>query len=315
MADRFLVLPDDSMIPLLDALAAARQTIDIYVFTLSNPDILAALREAVARGVGVRAVVDPAPSENAAAGHAAMRALNDANVQVRPRPSYFERVHAKSFVVDGAQALVSSINYLDDWMHTRDHGVLTTNPVMVQGIRQTFAADWAATPDDSVPAPPLVLSPANSRATLAGLIDGAQTSLILEEEQITDEAMGDLLAARSNAGVAVQIVTNALQTKNRPCLERLQARAPQAQVRYSTQLWLHTKLVIADERRMLVGSVNLTPTSLDRRREVSMLVDDPAAVARAVAVARDDFASGASEPPDPDTAPPRPADSPGGGKD
>ena len=70
MADRFLVLPDDSMIPLLDALAAARQSIDIYIFTLSNPDILAALREAVARGVRVRAVVDPAPSDNAAAAPA-----------------------------------------------------------------------------------------------------------------------------------------------------------------------------------------------------------------------------------------------------
>ena len=315
MADQFLVLPDDSMIPLLDALAAARQTIDIYVFTLSSPAMLAALRAAVARGVRVRAIVEPAPSENTAAGHAAMRALNEANVQVRPRPSYFDRVHAKSFVVDGARALVSSINFLDDWMRTRDHGVLTTNPTVVQGILQTFAADWAATPDESAPAPPLVLSPANSRATLVDLITGARTSLILEEEQITDDAMVDLLAARSNAGVTVQIVSNALQTKNLKPLETLQARAPQAQLRYSTQLWLHTKLLIADERRMLVGSVNLTPVSLDKRREVSMLVDDPAAVARAIAIARDDFASGASAPPGPHAAPPRPADSPGNGKD
>jgi phosphatidylserine/phosphatidylglycerophosphate/cardiolipin synthase-like enzyme len=218
-------------------------------------------------------------------------------------------------VVDGIRALVSSINFLDDWMRTRDHGVLTTNPTVVQGILQTFAADWAATPDDSLPAPPLVLSPANSRAMLVELLNGARTSLILEEEQITDNAMVDLLAARSNAGVTVQIVSNALQTKNIKPLETLQAQAPQAQVRYSTQLWLHTKLVIADERRMLVGSVNLTPVSLDKRREVSMLVDDPAAVARAVAVARDDFASGAVKPPDSDSAPPRPVDSPGGGKD
>src|SRR5690348_13294478 len=142
MSDQFLVLPDDSMIPLLDALAAARQTIDIYIFTLSNPAMLAALRAAVARGVRVRAVVEPAPSDNTAAGHAAMRALNEANVQVRPRPSYFDRVHAKSFVVDGARVLVSSINFLDDWMRTRDHGVLTTNPTVVAGILQTFAADW-----------------------------------------------------------------------------------------------------------------------------------------------------------------------------
>jgi phosphatidylserine/phosphatidylglycerophosphate/cardiolipin synthase-like enzyme len=244
-----------------------------------------------------------------------MRALNEANVQDRPRPSDFDRVHAKSFVVDGAHALVSSINFLDDWMHTRDHGVLTTNPDVVQGILQTFAADWAATPDDSVPAPPLVLSPANSRTTVVDLINGAQTSLILEEEQITDDAMVDLLAARSNAGVTVQIVSNSLQTKNLMPLKILQARAPQAQVRYCTQLWLHTKLVIADERRMLIGSVNLTPTSLDRRREVSMLVDDSAAVARAGAVARDVFASGGLTPPDSGAAPPRPADSPGGGKD
>jgi phosphatidylserine/phosphatidylglycerophosphate/cardiolipin synthase-like enzyme len=166
-----------------------------------------------------------------------------------------------------------------------------------------------------VPAAPLVLSPINSRATLVELINGAQTSLILEEEQITDEAMIDLLAARSNAGITVQIVSNSLQAKNLAPLATLQAHAPQAQVRYSTKLWLHTKLLIADERRMLVGSVNFTPVSLDKRREVSVLIDDPAAVARAVAVAQDDFASGAVTPPDSGAAPPRPADSPGGGKD
>jgi cardiolipin synthase len=310
--DRFIVMPEDGMDMLIEPLRAARNTIDIYVFTLSNADMLGALREAVARDVTVRAIVDMHPSGNEAAGQAALHSLEHAGVQARPSPAYFQHLHAKSYVVDGKCAMISSVNYLQDWQRTRDYGLITFDAGVVQSLAETFSADWEGRQMGitSAPPPPLVLSPNNSRAAILDLINSAQHSLLLEEEQITDPAVISALAERSNAGVSVQLVTNSAQEKNYQPLADLLRQAPQARVGYSDMLWMHAKLLIADVGRMLMGSVNLTEESMDKRREVSIIITDGAHIARAVTAVQADLAATSPTPLHPGLRPQSPADSP-----
>jgi len=312
MQDRFIVMPDDGMDVLIEPLRAAQNTIHIYVFTLSNAEMLGALREAAGRGVAVKALVDTHPSGNEAAGKAALHSLNHAGVHARPSPTYFPHLHAKSYVVDGQCTMISSVNYLQDWQRTRDFGLITLDAGVVQGLAETFAADWESRHKEttSVPPPPLVLSPNNSRADIMQLITSAQHSLLLEEEQITDPAIISALAERSNAGVSVQLVTNAAQEKNYQPLADLLKEAPQARVGYSNVLWMHSKLMIADGARMLMGSVNLIEESLDKRREVSIMITDAAHIARAVAAFQADLVASSPTPLDAGTRPQSPADSP-----
>jgi len=42
----------------------------------------------------------------------------------------------------------------------------------------------------------------------------------------------------------------------------------------------HAKLIVADERRALVGSMNIDRSAFDLRRELGMVVEAPDAVAR-----------------------------------
>ncbi len=312
MQERFFVMPDDGMDILIEPLRAARHSIDIYVFTLSNAAILAALQAAAARGVQVRALVDRHPSGNPAAGRAALDALRHAGVHAQPAPAYFPHLHAKSYVVDAELALISSVNYLQDWQRTRDHGIITAAPGVVQTLAATFEADWEGHADQNhtAPVPPLVLSPNNSRSVVTELIASAQHSLLLEAEQITDPAIVAALTERSTAGVQVQLITNAAQEKNAESLAHLVAAAPGVRVGYSRNLWLHAKLLIADAARLLVGSVNLTAESLDQRREVSILTTDPGAIARATTTVAQDFAASSATPLDPLARPQAPADSP-----
>jgi phosphatidylserine/phosphatidylglycerophosphate/cardiolipin synthase-like enzyme len=315
MTEQFFVMPDDGMDVLIAPLSSAQRSIDIYVFTLSNAELLAALREAVARGVTVRALVDMHPSGNDAAGKAAFDSLEQAGVKAHPSPGYFAHLHAKSYVVDSAQAMISSVNYLQDWERTRDFGMLTSDDGVVQALAATFAADWGENEEQTstVPPSPLVLSPNNSRSAIAALIASAKRSLIMEEEQITDPDIISALAARSNAGVSVQLVTNSAQEKNYGPLASLAAQAPGVKVGYSSNLWLHSKLLISDGAVMLVGSVNLTAESLDKRREVSILITDQSAIARADQAARNDLATSSPNPLDRHARPPSPADSPSEG--
>ena len=68
----------------------------------------------------MRAIVEKQPDNNEQAGKANHKALKDAGVHVHTTPLYFDRVHAKSYVVDDTLALISTINYLEDWKrHSR----------------------------------------------------------------------------------------------------------------------------------------------------------------------------------------------------
>ena len=84
MPEKFFVMPDDGMELVIGPLRSAKRSIDIYVFTLSNADILGALRDAASRGVAVRALVDKHPSGNKEAGRAALESLKEAGVDARP---------------------------------------------------------------------------------------------------------------------------------------------------------------------------------------------------------------------------------------
>lgn len=313
MTDQFFVMPDDGMDVLINPLRAARHTIDIYVFTLGNKAILSALGDAVARGVVVRAIAETQPGNNEQAGEANRQALKQIGVQVHQTPRYFNRVHAKSYVVDGALALISTINYLEDWQHTRDYGLLTDNATVIKAVSDTFEADWLEDEQQlrMVPSPPLVLSPNNSRAAISEMITQAARTLVIEQEQISDPDIMETIAARSKAGIDVCVVANPAHDKNLSALAQLSKQAPSARILYATNVWVHAKLIIADDSLMLMGSANLIEVSLEKRREISIFITDQSAIQRAMSTVQQDITAASPTVPDQSNQPERPNDSPG----
>ena len=65
-----------------------------------------------------------------------------------------------------------------------------------------------------------------------------------------------------------------------------------ATVRALAEPTIHAKVVVADGRRLYLGSANFTPTSLDRNRELGLRIDDAAAARRVAATVADDAARG-----------------------
>jgi phosphatidylserine/phosphatidylglycerophosphate/cardiolipin synthase-like enzyme len=95
------------------------------------------------------------------------------------------------------------------------------------------------------------------------------------------------LDAAVERGVAVRIIVDrSIDEQMRVLLSGVAARG--MEIRTSSVIYIHAKLMLVDNEIALVGSHNPTPTSLDRNREVSMVVDDPFVIQRAEAIfARD----------------------------
>lgn len=284
----YFVLPDDGMTPVLDLINQTQRTLDVYIFKMENDEIEQALDEAVKRGVVVRVILDKTSDTSAAA----YQRLTQAGLAVKWGPPYFPRSHAKCFVIDNALAAITTINFVADWNVTRDYGMTTHDEAVIAALNATFTADWQQQQGQpsADQCEPLIITPGDSRAAILDFIHAAKSSLLIEHEQFSDPQVIDALASRANAGVTVRMVLSA--AKSTDGATQLCRLAPSVQAVFPTALKIHAKMMVRDDDTMLLGSTNLIAESLDRRREVSVLVTDPAAVNRTTTTFNQDFATG-----------------------
>jgi phosphatidylserine/phosphatidylglycerophosphate/cardiolipin synthase-like enzyme len=134
----------------LEMIGASVKTLDIEEFYIADQagealaPVLAAVKEAVKRGVKVRLIVD---SVMMGETQKALPALKEAGVDARI--INFKKVgggvqHAKFFVVDGKELYVGSQNF--DWRSlTQIHelGLRIKSPKAAADFGRVFAADWA----------------------------------------------------------------------------------------------------------------------------------------------------------------------------
>ncbi len=136
-------LPGAEILPMvMGAVAAARRSLDVAMYTLTDADVVAAMEAAHARGVSVRVLLDPSerPSDPSAAS------LRAHGVDVRLYHSSGEKLHAKAAIVDGSTALLGSANWtVSGFEHNHELDVaIPANPAVAAALEEQFTRDWTA---------------------------------------------------------------------------------------------------------------------------------------------------------------------------
>lgn len=269
--------PEDGRTPILSAIAEARQTLRLAMYLITDREIIQALKDAAARGVNVRVLLEMNPFGGGSQAAQVATELKAAGIQVQWDPRTIRYLHQKTLIVDEAYALVMTANFtVSSFTAHRDYIVRTARPEDVAEIIATFEADWARQPVQHTN-PRLAWAPDRARDFLLQLIDGAQMSLDLEHQNLEDEEIVDHLITAVQRGVRVRYIGSPHlpleEDTDEPGRERI--RQAGAEVRYLDSPYIHAKALIVDGRQALVGSINLTANSLDFNRELSILVDEP----------------------------------------
>jgi phosphatidylserine/phosphatidylglycerophosphate/cardiolipin synthase-like enzyme len=272
----------------LDEIEAARCTLDLNMYMLTDEPVFEALTAAIERGVAVRVILEQHPFGMFGDQQEAFDRLEDAGAQVQWEPKRFQFTHAKYLIVDAHVALIMNQNFTGSAFNSnREFGVTTTSPSEVDQIRDIFEADWSDAPSDSIRGP-LFVSPDNSRERLLALIGDATASIDFYAELIRDEQVLQALEDAVTRGVRVRLIMNAsLDPEDVESIEELAANG--VEVRLMKAIYIHSKTMIVDRDEALVGSINYSMTSLDRNREVAMLVENPALITRIVTVYERDW--------------------------
>src|SRR5664280_1758915 len=134
--------------PIYRFISAAKKTLDMTMYSLSDPKAEAALVADAKRGVAVRVLFDSDPAGGGggrSVNGAAYNELKTNGVSVKwSWPGVLW--HQKSIVQDRAAVAVMTCNlYAPDYPALRDYAVITDNPATVSGVEATFNADFGNT--------------------------------------------------------------------------------------------------------------------------------------------------------------------------
>jgi len=280
-----VVLPDDGIAPVLEGIAGAKESILVKMFLFSEPKLIRALLAARKRGIKVRVMLNPARRSGESENAEAKAKLKAGGVAVKDTHPDFDVSHEKSMVVDGTTAYVKSHNWAPkNFGGTRDYAVITRDPDEVAEVIEGFEADWSRdtfSPDERR----LIWCRGNGRARIARFIDAAKKELFLQNERYQDPTIVERLVAAHARGVKVHLMSlppHAL--KDKKLLEGVAGLRVMHDIGIKIHrlkgLHLHAKMLLADGKRAIVGSMNIAPGSFDSRRELAIEIEDKKIVRR-----------------------------------
>ena len=309
-APQLIVQPDHGTEPVVALMRSAEREILLKQFTFDHPLLIDAVLDRHAAGIAVRVLLNPAKGTGERVNDRTFARLEEAGLPVRWTSPRFLVTHEKSLVVDGARAMVATFNFMEKYFtKTRDYGIILSDPGQVADIRACFEADWT----DGTFAPNggsgLSWSPGSARAILCNLLDGARRSIDLAHPKFAEPVIFERIHAALKRGVRVRLLCGGKHGLHQPDLMYSFAlwrlfREAGGRLHKQRQLRSHGKIAIIDGERVYLGTQNLDQAAFDLRRELGVVIGEPAIIGAIAAVFEADWkGSRRYEPPYPIAAP------------
>lgn len=257
--DKLVLDPAERKAALLGVIGAARRRLILSLFRCDDFSVLDALAAALERGCEVEAVL----TKRAKGGKKRLKklwgALEEMGAVVTRYADPVVKYHAKYLVADDKTAIITTLNPTRKcFTRTWDAVLITQDSSVVKGLLTLFKADAAGVPLPSrrTLSRRLIVGPERSRAEMRALICSARHSIRILDHKLSDPDLVALLKERRAEGITVTVL----------------GRQPMREV------LPHGKMMIIDEARAVLGSTALSTLSLDFRREVSVVIHEPALV-------------------------------------
>ena len=272
-----VVLPDQGENAIYDFINSATTSIDVTMYELRDTTVTTDLVNKEQAGVQVRVILD---RKQTSVNSAAYNALQAGGVAVTYSSSAFTYTHQKTITVDGTESYISTGNLDTKYYSTsRDYGVFDTDANDVAAVEQVFNADFAQnsiTPSDG---DDLVWSPTDSQTQLANLINSAQQSLDVEQEEFSDPTLVNAVVSAAQRGVAVRVVAEDENGSYDSELNEVTSAGGQVTTySSSTGYYIHAKAIVVDNgtssAKVFLGSENFSSNSLNNNRELGLIVSD-----------------------------------------
>ncbi len=291
------VLPSDSGAAVLAAIKGATTSIHMTIYLLSNSQIIDALGALKAAGKEVKVILNKNFPPNGGDNTSAYNQLTAKGVSVVYAPPGYQFTHAKTVLIDGKSLLVMTMNLTYASPRDNREYIATDNdPADVADAEKLFQADFTdkqVSVTGKLIVSPQSASPVDARARLKALIDSAKTSLDVEVQSLSDDALTDAIIAAHKDKVAVRVVLAGGNNDTPAEADSIaKLKAASVPLKMLADPYVHAKAVVVDGTKVFVGSQNFTPTALFNNREVGVVTDSATEAKKVTDTIAKDFTAG-----------------------
>ena len=286
------ILPDQGESAIYNFINTAKSSIDVTMYELRDTTVTTDLVNKEKAGVNVRVILDNAQQSVNSAAYSALQA---GGVGVTWSSTAFTYTHQKTITVDNAESYISTGNLDTVYYSTsRDYGVYDTDAADVSAIVSVFNADYAKTSITPTDGDDLVWSPTDSQSHLLSLIQSAQHTLDVQEEEFGDTTLVNAIVADAKRGVTVRVVAeNESNSYTTELNEVTAAGGKVTTYTSSTGFYIHAKDIVVDygtsSARVFLGSENFSDNSLNDNRELGLIINDAGVLSGVEATFTADF--------------------------
>lgn len=293
------VQPSDSGAQILAAIKGATKSVHMTMYLLTNDDVEKALVDLHKAGKDVKVVLNRNFPSNGGSNQSAYNYLKNGGVPVVWAPSAYNFTHAKTIVIDGSQVIVMTMNLTAGSGSTnREFIAYDTDAADVKDAETIFDADYNQ--QTVTVGGKLIISPKSAQAVdpeqrLTKLMNAAKKTLDVEVQSLSDQALVDAIIAAQKRKVTVRVViTGAGDRDETPAqVSAIDAmKAAGVPLRGVSNPYIHSKVVVVDDKLAFVGSQNFTRTALFDNREVGVVTNATAEVLKVRDVVAEDFKGG-----------------------
>jgi cardiolipin synthase len=292
---------------LIDVVDDAKTTLDISMYTFSDPVMVDHVIQAANNGVIVRVVKEKQVyhhdnNENDLKSEAVQtQRMIDAGIQVQGQSQRFldinkdSQAHHKIIIVNGEYAIITTGNWDEaTFKETRDFALAVTkesDPKALQEIINVFNADWENKPVETS-CPSLIWSPDHGREQLKSFINSATKSIWIYQQSYNDPEICGLVDEKAKQGLDVRLVMMPYpfthkKDFNTPFQQSLENAG--GKPRFNLDYYIHAKTIIIDGVKSYVGTCNFYPSSIDFNREVGYINANPTFVNALKKIFSNDF--------------------------
>jgi len=286
------VLPDEGETPFVQLLSSATTQIKVFGYEMGYGGVLDTLTAKAKAGLDVRVILDG--NTQRAVNDKYRATLEAAGAKFVWSDPKFSYMHAKTLIVDGNVAIVSTSNYALSYIQKeRNYVARLTDPQDVKDLGALFDADFAQqSPDLSCTR--LLVSPVNSQDRLVALVKSATKTIVIESMQFADNAVHDAVLERHAAGIDVRVLLAAPSWITANTADGADLVANGVPARWMGAPNVHVKSILVDGTVAYIGSENLSYTSLTKNREIGIFLEDEQGTSAIAATFEKDWATATS---------------------
>ncbi len=268
----FFRSPEGSLARELQSFAGTQKDLDLRTYDFTQKDFKILLRQLAEKGVNIRIIVEDKKFQQF---KNTLKVLNqyyswNKNIQLKSdKQMGTEYVHAKVNLIDSGWIIQTANLTQSSFASNREHFFQSFDTWIRASLHTIFTKDRNGERILMKDIHPnLVICNINCRGVIEQLLKSAKTSIIIQTQYITDDVLRTILKTKKSLPELKMLVADTSDN------DKLISVFGSVYARKFKKLYNHTKMILIDHKTLLLGSMNLSATSLDKNREIWIILID-----------------------------------------